>query len=289
MRERRCWMITIMLLVWAALYLVALRAARSYAQEIPTQHTGRNALVSAAQGNVGDGSRSTRPAVSPGPHEGRLIVIGFVGGDVKRDDARHPEVQLAAELRRRYSSSVYAAVFGNHHREAAHRQVLQWLDTDGDGALTPAEKQQARIIIYGHASETVPLAQELGRRKIPVRLTIQMDSVGKPGKRDGLIPPNVANAANFYQPDGHFHGRPEIVAADPARTNIIGNFRMTYNDHPVASSGSSWFARLFIKSHIEIEDDLRIWQEASVLIDAQLSKAGIADQSQVSDESSQAQ
>ena len=167
--------------------------------------------------------------------------------------------------------------------------MLQWLDTDEDGALTPIEKQQARIIIYGHSSETVALARELGARKIPVLLIIQVSNVGKPGKRDGLIPPNVANAVNFYQLEGAFYGGPEIAATDPARTSIIGNFRMTYSDHPVASNGSSWFAQLFMKSHIQIKDDPRLWQEASALIDSQLSKGEIADQPQVSGVSSGAQ
>jgi hypothetical protein len=116
-----------------------------------------------------------------------------------------------------------------------------------------------------------------------VLLTIQVDSIGKPGEHDGLIPPNVANAVNFYQPDGLFHGRPEIAAADPARTSIIGNFRMTYNDHPITSRSSSWFARLFMKSHIEIEDDPRIWEQAAVLIDSQLSHSVSARQAQVSE------
>lgn len=113
-------------------------------------------------------------------------------------------------------------------------------------------------------------------------LTIQVDSIGKPGEDDGLIPPNVANAVNFYQPDGLFHGRPEIAAADPARTRIIGNFRMTYNDRPITSGGASWFARLFMKSHIEIEDDPRIWEQAAALIDSQLSHNASARQAQVS-------
>src|SRR5271170_7086817 len=101
-------------------------------------------------------------------------------------------------LIRRYSSrQSFAAVIPpafmprcleNHHREAAHHQVLEWLDTDGDGILTTDEKQRARIIIYGHswgASETVALARELEHRKIPVLLTIQVDSIGKPGEHDG--------------------------------------------------------------------------------------------------------
>jgi hypothetical protein len=74
----------------------------------------------------------------------------------------------------------------NHHRETAHRQGLHWLDTDGDGVLTADEKRQALIIIYGHswtASVVVALARELGYRNIPVLLTIQVDSVGKPAER----------------------------------------------------------------------------------------------------------
>jgi len=43
---------------------------------------------------------------------------------------------------------------------------------------------------------------------------------------------------------------------------------MTYNNHPITSGSSSWFARLFIKSHIEIEDDPRIWEQAAALIDS---------------------
>ena len=164
-----------------------------------------------------------------------------------------------------------------------HRQVLEWLDTDGDGILTTEEKQRARIIIYGHswgASETVALARELEHRKIPVLLTIQVDSIGKPGEHDGLIPPNVANAVNFYQADGHFHGRPEITAADPARTRIIGNYRMTYSEYPVTSGSSSWYARLFMKSHVQIEDDPRIWQQAAALIDWQISQSRSTGQAQ---------
>ena len=68
-----------------------------------------------------------------------LIVIGFVGGRVKADDVRHPEVQLAAALPRRYPRGVYADVFANLSRETAFRHILRWLDTDGNGTLTAGE------------------------------------------------------------------------------------------------------------------------------------------------------
>ncbi len=137
MRERTVWMITIMLLVWSALYLVALNATRSQAQNLLALRPHQNTVpANTAQHDSDEGAALTRATASADSHAGRLIVIGFVGGFVSHDDARHPEVQLAAELRRRYSSNIYAEVFGNHHREAAHRQVLQWLDANGDGALS---------------------------------------------------------------------------------------------------------------------------------------------------------
>jgi hypothetical protein len=204
----------------------------------------------------------------------KVIVIGFVGGFVKADDRRHPEVQFAAYLRDRYPVGIHAEVFSNHQGTKALRQVLRLLDTDRDGDLTAMEKEQARIIIYGHswgASQTVTFARELGRQGIPVLLTIQMDSIRKPGQEDSTIPPNVANAVNFYQPRGLLHGRAEILAADPTRTKIMGNFQMTYENRRINCDNYSWFARTFNKPHHEIENDPRVWDQAASLIDSELS------------------
>ena len=80
------------------------------------------------------------------------------------------------------------------------------------GRYPSEEKHNARIVIFGHswgASETVTLARKLERDGIPVLLTIQVDSVAKIGQNDALIPANVGQAINFYQPDGIVHGRPQ--------------------------------------------------------------------------------
>jgi len=53
------------------------------------------------------------------------IVIGFVGGFVRRDDLNHPEVQFAAYLRDSYPSIVHAEVFANHDGKRALRRVLE--------------------------------------------------------------------------------------------------------------------------------------------------------------------
>jgi hypothetical protein len=214
------------------------------------------------------------PAVGSPLH--KVIVIGFVGGFVKHDDAKHAEVQFAARLRDRYASAVEVRVFGNHSGQEALRYVLHLLDTNRDGVLTAPERGQAKIIIFGHSwggTETVLLARALQQQRIPVLLTIQVDRIGKPGQGNITIPANVAHAVNFYQSSGLLHGRSEIAARDPERTNIIGNFHMTYKDHPINCDNFPWYSRVFTKPHIEIENDPRVWAEAASLIDAELSGA----------------
>jgi pimeloyl-ACP methyl ester carboxylesterase len=214
------------------------------------------------------------PAVDSPLH--RVIVVGFVGGFVRHDDARHAEVQFAARLRNRYASAVEVRVFGNHSGQEALRYVLRLLDTNRDGVLSAPERGQAKVIIFGHSwggTETVLLARALQQQRIPVLLTIQVDSIGKPGQGNITIPANVAHAVNFYQSSGLLHGRSEIVANDPERTNIIGNFHMTYRDHPINCNNFPWYSRVFTKPHIEIENDPRVWAEAASLIDAELSGA----------------
>lgn len=201
------------------------------------------------------------------------IVIGFVGGFISHDNLVHGGVQLAARLRKDYPSGVYVQVFGNHRGESAYREVLRLLDTNHDGMLSDEEKQNARIIIYGHSwggSETVALARKLQRNGIPVLLTIQVDSVAKFGEEDALIPPNVAQAANFYQPNGLIHGRPQIRAADPSRTQIVGNYRFDYSSHPIRCAGYPWFATAFEHPHIEIECDPDILNRLESLIRSKL-------------------
>lgn len=202
-----------------------------------------------------------------------VIVIGFVGGFVKHGDGAHVEVQLADRLRQSYPSGAYVRIFENHHRDQAYREILRLLDTDHDRRLTTNERQNARIIIYGHswgASETIMLAKKLEREGIPVLLTVQVDSITKPREKDDVIPANVAEAINYYQADGLLHGRPEIRAANPSKTRILGNFRMDYKDHPQACNLCRWYANPFMKAHLEIECDPTVWNQVESLIRLQI-------------------
>jgi hypothetical protein len=200
---------------------------------------------------------------------GRLIVIGFMGGRIKGDNFVHTEARLAKQLRQRYPLAVHSAVFANHDGPIALRTVLQLLDNNKDGRLSEEEKEAARIVIYGHswgASETIALARQLNELSIPVLLTIQVDSVQKSNQNDRLIPPNVGEAINFYQSEGLLHGRRLITAVDPKKTTILGNYESTYKDNPVSCAGYPWFARVFMKPHIEIENDPSVWSKIEALI-----------------------
>jgi hypothetical protein len=201
------------------------------------------------------------------------IVIGFVGGFIRNDDLVHGPVQLAARLRDAYPYGVFVKVFENHRGKDAYQEILKLLDADHDGTLSAQEKHNARIIIYGHSwggSEAIALARGLQRDAIPVLLTVQVDSVAKSGEDDEVIPANVAHAVNFYQPHGLIHGRNEIRAADPSSTKVIENLRFDYVTKPVRCDGYPWYARLFEKTHIEIECDPAILDRIESLIRSQL-------------------
>jgi hypothetical protein len=211
-----------------------------------------------------------RPTVAPPVPN--VIIIGFVGGFVSRKDTKHPEVQFAAYLRDRYPS-IHADVFENHSGQKALDDLVRNLDTDHDGVLSSLEKQQATVIIYGHswgATETVEFANELEHMGIPVALTIQVDTIRKPGHKIGTISPNVASAINFYQTKGPLRGQPEIIAADPTRTKILGNIHMTYENRPINCDNYSWYSRTINKPHHLIENDFRVWDELASLINTEL-------------------
>lgn len=206
-----------------------------------------------------------------------VIVVGFVGGFVRHDNAVHSPVQLASRIRDGYPSGVHVEVFENRRREQAYQEILKLLDADHDGKLSEEEKRAAQIIIYGMSwggSETVALARELGTQKIPVLLTIQVDSVAKMGQDDAVIPANVAEAANFYQAEGFLHGESGIRAADAKSTRILGNFRFSYGDKTLKCENYPWYDRVFMKYHTEIECDPAVWKQVESLIRSKLPPAG---------------
>lgn len=226
------------------------------------------AVLTLAQTGVAQSVRDVSGTTPP------VIVIGFVGGFIKHDNLIHSEVQLAARLRTAYPS-VDVETFESYRGEKARTRVLSLLDTNHDGTLTPAEKQNSRIIIYGHSwggSEAIVLARKLEKDGIPVLLTIQVDSISKIRRNDSVIPANVAQAANFYQTNGILHGQPNIRAADSSRTKILGNYRFDYKASQYKCDEYPWYDRVFVKAHTQIECDPDVWKQAESLIRANLPK-----------------
>lgn len=207
------------------------------------------------------------------PREQPAIVIGFLGGFISHDNPIHSEVQLAARLRKDYPTGVDVETFESYRGGRAHRKILTLLDTNHDGTLTSEEKEKARIFIYGHswgASESIVLARALAKDGIPVILTLQVDSIPRPGSNDTKIPANVAQAANFYQSRGLLRGHHDIRAVDPARTRIIGNFKFDYKKSPLKCSEYPWYDRILTKAHTQIECDPVVWNQVESLIRSNL-------------------
>ena len=220
------------------------------------------------------------PAVAAGSEVATpAIVIGFVGGFVRRDDPHHGPVQLAQRIQRTVPKTTHVEVFENRHRAQARAAILRLLDTNHDGILSDEEKSRARIVLYGHswgAQAAVLLARELRRDHIPVLLTVQVDSVAKPWHNDSVIPDNVAEAANFYQPHGLLHGRAMITAADQSKTEILGSFRTDYRKDPIPCPEASWAGRFFTPGHTQSECDPRVWSRIEALVRERLATQDVA-------------
>lgn len=235
------------------------------------------ALVAVSAGAQATPSTTAQPAYSARPP---AIVIGFVGGFVRRDNTVHSVVQLADSLRQQYPSGVDVEVFENRHVDEAHRRVLALLaanshetlttaEKNTQGVLTQEEKRGARIVLYGHSwggAAVVELARDLQHDGIPVLLTVQVDAIPKPWGNASVIPSNVLEAANFYQTHGIFQGVKNIRAEDPSKTRIIENDRLDYSHSTLVCTNYPWWDRHLLKSHTQIECDPALWSKVASLI-----------------------
>ena len=111
------------------------------------------------------------------------------------------------------------------------------------------------------------LARALNRRKIPVLLTVQIDSVGI---ADATIPSNVRAAANIFQHDPlSIRGQSRIHAEDPSATRILENTRHSYFFRPVESlraEDANWARRTLGGSHAKMELDPILWRHVEEMI-----------------------
>jgi hypothetical protein len=133
MKQRQHWMFIALLFAGAAIYPGALSTAHSQskpaAREDTVNHGDTSSIIcddAAAPSPLRDALRQAclrKRGAMPDVTVRKAVIIGFVGGFVRRDDANHPEVQFAAYLRERYPSGVHAKVFANHEGQNALRYV----------------------------------------------------------------------------------------------------------------------------------------------------------------------
>ena len=125
--------------------------------------------------------------------------------------------------------SLHVETVENRKRGLAIELIKKALDRNGNGRLEAEERASARLILYGQSfggAAVVKLARQLDKLGVPVLLTVQIDSVGR---GDARIPPNVARAASLFQRNGLLiSGEAPIVAEDPLKTTILGNFEFDY-------------------------------------------------------------
>jgi len=210
----------------------------------------------------------TLPEPLPPRH---LVIIGLLGAWERADDPKRGVRKLALALRAAAPEGVYIETASNHDRRAVRRALIRALDTNGDHRLSAAEASRANLILYGQSfggAATVKLSRDLARLGVPVRLTIQIDSIGA---SDAIIPANVRRAANLYQRDpGPLRGQPWIRAADPSRTTILENTRFSYLSKTIDMSDYPWAARRLPIAHWKMDCDPEVWSHVRRLIEAEI-------------------
>jgi hypothetical protein len=205
----------------------------------------------------------TRTPLAPG----ETLVIGFLGG---REPWNHPNrgvTRLARKLRQQQIPGVHVETVENMRRGLALRLIRNALDRDADGRLSDAERSAARIILYGQSfggAAVNKLSRQLDQLGIPVLLSVQVDSVGI---GDDVVPANVRAAANFFQREGLFvRGEREIRAADPQKTQILGNFQFSYRGKKIPISDVTWLKKKFVSTHLKMDFDPEVWAQVEKLI-----------------------
>jgi hypothetical protein len=217
------------------------------------------------------------PFVARAGEPKKATIVGLLGGFENSHDPNRGVRKLVLKLRD--TPGIEAESFSNHRPRQTMRYILKSLDSNQDGKLDATEKANARVILFGQSlggARVVAIARGLRKKGIPVLLTVQIDSVGI---RDGRIPDNVRNAANFYQKEIlTFRGEEEIRAIDPGKTRILLNQRFFYPPLlPSYAKPESWARRTLGGAHAKLEADPILWAEVELLVRGALGESALLD------------
>ena len=161
-----------------------------------------------------------------------MIVVGYVGGLDFPENPYSGIVQIRERLKKSESNGVCVETFSAYTWWHGYDWLMRRLK-ESEGEVPQArEGETPRIIIYGHSLggwATLSLSRRLAAQRIPVELTVQVDSVGL---TDATVPSNVKEAANYYrQAVLPPYGRHKISAKDSSATEILGNYYVAHANH----------------------------------------------------------
>jgi pimeloyl-ACP methyl ester carboxylesterase len=194
---------------------------------------------------------------------GDTLILGIVGGWERWDAPQRGVRKTALQIRAMKLPGVHVETVENHKLNLAAQLVEQAFPQD----VAP----MPRLILYGHSlggMAAVRLARELNAKGFPVLAVILIDAVG----RNKPVPPNVREAANFFQHDWWpvcVCGARRIRAEDSNRTEMIGDFQWKYRHKYVDIHTEPWVRRFFVRGHEKMEFDPEMWMAVKkIIIDA---------------------
>ena len=174
---------------------------------------------------------STPPALAA--HPCRVIVAGFRGAIEDPNDRSSGVVSIRNRLRSLGHADLCARVFSPYHQGRALKWILAQFHLNL--SATPSEEEVARepkVILYGYSLggwAMMAVARHLGKENVPVQLGVAVDAMWPASK---TVPPNVREAANFYQRKSWLmRGRDHIRAQDSELTQIVVNERLDRPGH----------------------------------------------------------
>ncbi len=192
-------------LIFSALFWAALVVAA------PPQQV---AAVSAA---------SAPPAIAAPPC--RVIVAGFRGAIEDPNDRHSGVVAIRNRLRSLGHADLCARVFSPYHQGRALKWILAQFHSAPSLESSQGEvSREPKVILFGYSLggwAMMAVARHLGKENVPVQLGVEVDSMWLASK---TVPPNVLEAANFYQRKSWLmKGRGHIRAQDSELTQIVVN------------------------------------------------------------------
>jgi len=200
---------------------------------------------------------------------GETLVLGIVGGWERWDNPARCIRRTAIALKRRELKGVWVETAENRKLALAERLIREAFDFNRDGKLGAEEAKQARVVLYGQSlggRAVLRLARTLNDWGVAVRLAAIVDAYGKDSY---LVPPNVSEAANWFQRDHLFiKGAPELRAEDPSRTRIRFNKKLSYKGRKdeIEIDEQSRLQTFFMGEHLVMEFDMALWREVEELV-----------------------